>query len=192
MKNFFVIAITATAGIFGLGRFTYADAQQRGPEGRQSSPRERPQMSDEDRAAFLDARLASIRTGLRLSADQEKLWPALEVAARDRARIQLELQKKETEPGSPPNLIEGLRRHGEGDLARGAADMRLADAAQPLWASLSEEQRRRLPMLARGIINIGAHDHERGGGPRPQPDRREPRRDHQGFRPAGDEPAPPR
>lgn len=175
--------------VFGFGLFSsQAEAQQGRPDGRQGPPRERPRMSDEDRSAFLDARLASLRAGLRLAADQEKLWPAFEVAARDRARIQVEIQKKQVEAGPPANLIEGLRRRGEGDVARGAADTRLADAAEPLWASLSEEQRRRFPMLARGIINGGAVDQEQGGGPRPQPDRRDPPRAHQGHKPAGEEP----
>ena len=178
----------AAAFVAGLGLLSsHAEAQQGGPDGRQGPPRERPRISDEDRAAFLDARLASLRAGLRLTADQEKLWPALEAAARDRARTQLEFQKKDAEAGSPANLIEGLRRRGEADLARGAADTRLADAAQPLWASLSEEQRRRLPMLARGIINGGWSDQERGGGARPRPDQRDPQRAHQGHRPAGEE-----
>jgi len=188
MKKYFGSAITAAVFVAGLGLLSsHAEAQQGGPDGRQGPTRERPRLSDEDRGAFLDARLASLRAGLRLTADQEKLWPALEAAARDRARTQVELQKKDVEAGPPANLIEGLRRRGEGDLARGAADTRLADAAQPLWASLSEEQRRRLPMLARGIINGGWSDQERGGGARPRPDQRDPQRAHQGHRPAGEE-----
>ena len=163
--------------VAGLGLFSsHADAQQRGSDGRQGPPRERPRISEDDRSAFLDARLASLRAGLRLTPDQERLWPALEAAARDRAGIQTDIQKKEVEAGPPTNLIEGLRRRGERDFARGAADTRLADAAEPLWASLTEEQRRRLPMLARGIINGGWSDQEQGAGPRPQSDRRDPQR----------------
>ncbi len=44
-------------------------------------------MSPEDRAAFLDARIAAVHAGLKLSADQEKLWPPVETAVRDFAKM---------------------------------------------------------------------------------------------------------
>ena len=151
----FRLAASVAALIVGVGVLgARAVAQQHGPDGRHGRG-PAPQISPEDRAAFLDARLAAIHAGLRLSADQEKLWPPIEAAARERAQIQMETRRKEAEAGPPANLIAGLRRHGETDAARGAADMRLADAALPLWASLSDEQKRRFPLLARGIINAG-------------------------------------
>jgi len=44
---------------------------------------ERMHVNPEDRAAFADARIAAVHAGLKLTADQEKLWPAVETAARD-------------------------------------------------------------------------------------------------------------
>ena len=38
-----------------------------------------------DRAAFLDARIAGLKAGLRLSPEQEKLWPPVEGALRETA-----------------------------------------------------------------------------------------------------------
>ena len=35
-------------------------------------------MNPEDRAAFADARIAAVHAGLKLTADQEKLWPPVE------------------------------------------------------------------------------------------------------------------
>ena len=40
-------------------------------------------MNPEDRAAFVDARIAAVHAGLKLNADQEKLWPPVEAAVRD-------------------------------------------------------------------------------------------------------------
>ena len=166
----FRLAASVAVVMVGLG-FPVAQvfAQQHGPDARHGRGGAAPQMSSEDRAAFLDARLAAIHAGLRLSAEQEKLWPPVEAAARDRAKVQMEIRRKQVEAGPPANLIEGLRRHGETDAARGAADMRLADAAQPLWASLTDEQKRRLPMLARGVVNAGGVEQgprgEHGRGP---------------------------
>src|ERR1700739_3179468 len=44
----------------------------------------------EDRAAFADARIAAIHAGLKLTPDQEKLWPPVEAAARDFAKLRID------------------------------------------------------------------------------------------------------
>lgn len=168
----FGYAAPAAALVLGLGfMVAQAGAQQQGPEGRRPRGDTARQLSPEDRAAFLDARMAALHAGLRLTADQELLWPPVEAAARERANIQTELRRKDVEAGPPGNLIEGLRRHGEADAARGGADTRLADAAKPLWTSLSDEQKRRFPMLARGIINAGQPEPGPRGENRPAPER---------------------
>src|SRR5215468_12152639 len=47
-------------------------------------------MTPEDRAAFVDARIAAVHAGLKLTPDQEKLWPPVEAAVRDFAKLRLE------------------------------------------------------------------------------------------------------
>ena len=44
-------------------------------------------LSPEDRAALLDARIAAVHAGLKLTPDQEKLWPPVEGAVRDFAKL---------------------------------------------------------------------------------------------------------
>ena len=39
-------------------------------------------MSPEDMSAFVDARIAALRAGLKLSTEQERLWPPVEEAIR--------------------------------------------------------------------------------------------------------------
>ena len=51
-----------------------------------SAQQQRSRFSPEDRAAFLDARIAALKAGLELNADQEKNWPPLELAMRDLAK----------------------------------------------------------------------------------------------------------
>ena len=53
--------------------------------------RDRPQgehyrVSEEDRAAFTDARIAALKAGLKLTQAQEKNWPTLETAIREEAK----------------------------------------------------------------------------------------------------------
>src|ERR1700709_1524601 len=47
-------------------------------------------MNPEDRAAFADARIAAVKAGLRLTPDQEKLWPPVEQAVRDFAKLRID------------------------------------------------------------------------------------------------------
>src|SRR3979490_3057134 len=47
-------------------------------------------MNPEDRAAFTDARIAAVHAGLKLNADQEKLWPPVEAAVRDFAKLRID------------------------------------------------------------------------------------------------------
>src|ERR1043165_4631460 len=46
--------------------------------------------SAEDVAAFTDARVAALKAGLKLTAEQEKNWPAVETAIRDLAKERAE------------------------------------------------------------------------------------------------------
>src|SRR5215813_13449357 len=75
---------TVTAGatvlILIAGASAYAQQPPAGPDfGR------RLQLSQEDRAAFVDARIAGLHAGLQLTPEQEKAWPAFEQAYRDLA-----------------------------------------------------------------------------------------------------------
>src|SRR5467141_5010909 len=51
---------------------------------------EHMRMSPEDRAAFTDARIAAVKAGLKLNPDQEKLWPPVEAAVRDFAKLRID------------------------------------------------------------------------------------------------------
>src|SRR5260370_35048423 len=48
------------------------------------------QMNPEDRAAFIDARIAAVKAGLKLTPDQEKLWPPVEAAVRELAKLRID------------------------------------------------------------------------------------------------------
>lgn len=124
----------------------------------------RDALSAQDRDAFMDARLAALRAGLRLTADQDKLWPPVEEAIRAVARQRDEARAirrerwasmRESGPGEIP---ERLRFASDRMLAAGEALRRLADATAPFHASLDEGQKRRLAVLTRFM------EPQRGGG----------------------------
>lgn len=130
-----------------------------GDRGREHGAR----LSPEDRAAFSDARIAALRAGLRLNADQEKNWPAVESALRDLAkeRAQAMAQRRQRrESNERLDPIERLRTASEAMSNRGAALKRLADASEPLYRSLDDAQKRRLEILGRQVMRpqgMGRH-----------------------------------
>lgn len=117
-------------------------------------------VSAEDRAAFLDARIAAVKAGLKLTPEQEKLWGPVETTARDLAmkwsermaerreeRKKRRAEWKENKERPAVDQIDRLRKRADA-LAERATDMkRFADAAQPLYATLDEGQKRRLQTL---------------------------------------------
>ena len=88
----------------------YAYAQQP-PGGRDGGRRWQPRA--EDRAAFLDARLAALHAGLKLTPDQEKSWPAFEQAYRELAALRAErinairADRNRDQSGDPIQRAEG-------------------------------------------------------------------------------------
>ena len=166
MKSRYPIALALTA-MLGATTFValHANAQQSapqaadqramprvhgpmGPDGAMRGPM--MHMTAEDHAAFLDARIAAVKAGLKLNADQEKLWPAIETAVRDGLTKAVELHRQTVEQGRPTDPIAHLRRMADLASARGDALHKIVDAAQPLFATLTDEQKHRLPLLIHG------------------------------------------
>jgi len=113
------------------------------------------QLSPEDRAAFTDARIAAVHAGLKLNPDQEKLWPPVETAVRDFAKLRGEQANARMNAGRNQddqrfdNPVERLRRRAENMAGSAAALKKIADAADPLYKTLDEGQKRRLAILTR-------------------------------------------
>ena len=103
--------------------------------------------SPADREAFLDARIAALHAGLKLTPEQEKLWPAVETALRTAGKNAMDRYRKFKDEPAQATLIDRLRRRGENAVARGQSLEAVADAAAPLYATLGEDQKHRLPVL---------------------------------------------
>jgi LTXXQ motif family protein len=115
-------------------------------------------MSPEDRAAFADARIAAVHAGLKLNPDQEKLWPPVETAVRDFAKLRIDRAnarmnaprddaKDAQAPAKPDGPVARLRERAETMATTAAALKKIADAADPLYKTLDDGQKRRLSIL---------------------------------------------
>jgi hypothetical protein len=150
MWKAFLAGTTALA----IAGSSLAFAQQPGPQAPQAGAegRQHWRPSEQDVDALVDARIAAVKTALKLTPEQEKNWPTVEQVIRDLAkdryhrRTEWRGQRGDRGPIDP---IERLRNRADA-MTRTAADLkRLADAADPLYQSLNDDQKHRLFFLVR-------------------------------------------
>jgi hypothetical protein len=113
---------------------------------------QRPRLTAEDRAA----RIAGLRAGLRLTPAQERNWPAVESALRERAKQRAErfeqfrkLREQADASQRERNMVEGMRTRADAMTTEAATLKRLAEAVDPLYKSLDDSQKQRFAMLYR-------------------------------------------
>lgn len=147
----------ATALAIAGSALAYA---QPGPQGHERGERWRP--SAEDVAAFGAARIAALRAGLKLNAEQEKNWPAVESALQDLAKQRAGRVAARASADKPKDPMERLATRAAALESRGAALKKFAAAAAPLYKSLDDGQKRRFMVLAR----VGGHHGGHGRGHR--------------------------
>ena len=140
-----VLAGTAAAVVISSSSLVFAHRTS----DREGGPRWQP--SAEDRKAFTDARVAALKAGLELTPEQEKNWPAVEVAIRDMAKARADRMAARANEQPPSDPVERLHRRAErlGTVAAGLK--KLADAEEPLYKSLDDAQKRRFKILMRAL-----------------------------------------
>jgi hypothetical protein len=131
-----------------------AHAQQTSTTGEVDRP------SRTDLNALTDARIMIVKATLQLTPDQEKYWPAIEQAIRQRAMDRTEriegfvIRTTEGQAQGGPvealqnrNPVELMQRRAESAQQRATDLKKLADAWQPLYQTLTPDQKRRMAAL---------------------------------------------
>jgi hypothetical protein len=150
------IVVAGTTALF-LAASPSANAQSSQTTSTSPSPE---RLNAADRNNLTDMRIDLVKAALQLTPEQEKLWPPVESAIRARAedrkarvaKIQ-ETVGRRVDEGRVEALrnrdpIAFLQRRSEA-LAQRSADLdKLAEAWQPLYKTLSPEQRQRMAALA--------------------------------------------
>jgi hypothetical protein len=123
---------------------------------------------------MLDAKLAGLKAGLKLTPDQEKLWGPFEAAVRAAAAMRMEhmeemmarmhdmragddMEKEDGEFGQGMSPVQRLDRLAGRLSEAGAALKKIADAANPLYDSLNEEQKHIFGFLSSEMVRMGHH-----------------------------------
>src|SRR5689334_25407198 len=92
-------------------------------------------MSPEDRSAYADARIAAVHAGLKLTPDQEKLWPPVEAAVKEFAKLRIDranarmnaMRDDDRDRQGPRDPVARLRERADAMGATAAALKKIAD-----------------------------------------------------------------
>lgn len=117
-----------------------------------------------DLSALTDMRIDVVKAALQLTPDQEKYWPAIETAIRDRAKdrqARIAEAAKRMADRRDGNVADALRNRNPVDfmrrravaLERRGADLKkLADAWEPLYQTLKPDQKKRMAFLTLVVL----------------------------------------
>jgi hypothetical protein len=155
--------VLATSTALAIAGSSLAYAQQGADQGKRAEAhRWRP--SAEDVTAYGDARIAALKAGLKLTAEQEKLWPPLEKAMRDMAKQRSDRFAARASAERPKDPVARLKLRAERMEQTGASLKAVADAAAPLYASLDDAQKKRFRVMAHFEGRRFAQGYGRHGG----------------------------
>jgi hypothetical protein len=156
------VAVGTTAFFMAASPLAYAAETSSGTNN-SSSTVGMTHPSAADLKSLTDARVAMVKAALQLTPDQEKYWPSLEDAIRTRAKNRQARweQVAELHDSTPMDALRGrnpielMQRRATSLSQRGADLKKVADAWEPLYKTLSEDQKKRMAFVtivaARGI-----------------------------------------
>ena len=141
-------AVAATAVLMTMSPLTAYAAETSTTVGMQH-----PSSADVNK--LTDMRVGIVKSALQMPPDQEKYWPAIEQAIRARAKNRQARWEKVAElheSGSKEalgelNPIDLMQRRADRLVQRGTDLKKLAEAWEPLYKTLSEDQKNRMAFV---------------------------------------------
>jgi hypothetical protein len=116
-------------------------------------PDRRPAFTRAELDSLTNARIAGIKAGLNLTADQQRLFEPVEQALRAMAASRADrMESFRRNAGGPPprpDLAQRLEMQAERATRAAQSLTTLSNAVKPFYASLDDSQKKLLPMLMR-------------------------------------------
>ena len=117
---------------------------------------ENGKLSQTDFKALTDARIGVAKAALQLTPEQQKYWPAIEEAIRTRAEARYRrlsnLQGRAAAQRADRDPLQLIRERAEIMDERATGLKKLADAWQPLYQTLSPDQKGRMRVVVTRVI----------------------------------------
>ena len=147
------VAVGLTALFVTASSLAYAQSPSATTTTGGSQESARPSAADLN--ALTDARIGIVKAALQLTPEQAKYWPAVEEAIRNRAMgMQVRLAARRQRDQGASDIVDVVRHRADALAQRSAELKQLADAWQPLSATLTPEQKQRLRFFATNILRL--------------------------------------
>ena len=147
------VAVGLTALFVTASSLAYAQSPSATTTTGGSQESARPSAADLN--ALTDARIGIVKAALQLTPEQAKYWPAVEEAIRNRAMgMQVRLAARRQRDQGDSDIVDVVRHRADALAQRSAELKQLADAWQPLSATLTPEQKQRLRFFAENILRL--------------------------------------
>src|SRR3984957_15842491 len=115
---------------------------------------ERTELSASQMADRADARTAKMKVDLNLTTDQEKNWSGFASAMQDFGKKQgdrrIAMRGARAQLQGKFDVLDEMRKSADAQIERSNDRKKLADAAQPLYASLTDQQKSRFAEILFG------------------------------------------
>jgi hypothetical protein len=140
-----VIFVMSTALLIGTAMTGSAVARDRSDRSELTAS----QMTDR-----ADVRTAKMKVDLNLTADQEKNWAGFASAMQDMSKKQADrriaIRDARAQQHGSFDALDEMRKSADSQIERSNDRKKLADAAQPLYTSLNEQQKSRFAEILFG------------------------------------------
>ncbi len=152
MKKHLLLAATAALLAFpAIGLPAAAETPETAAQAKQAS---------EDHATLVDAKIAALKTGLKLTTGQEKNWESLEKVLREvaaaRSARKAEARQQASDMLDKDEVIAGMKLGARLLKARSEDLEKVSEAAAPLFASMDEAQKHRFALLLHSFAGHSA------------------------------------
>jgi hypothetical protein len=108
---------------------------------------DRSELTANQMADRADAQTAKLKVDLNLTADQEKNWSGFASAMQDMSRKQADhriaMRDARAQQGAKFDVLDEMRKNADAQIERSNDRKKLADAAQPLYATFNDQQKQR-------------------------------------------------
>jgi hypothetical protein len=108
---------------------------------------DRSELSANQMVDRADVRTAKLKVDLNLTADQEKNWSRFASAMQDMSKKQADrriaIRDARAEQQGKFDVLDEMRKNADAQIERSNDQKKLADAAQPLYTTLNEQQKER-------------------------------------------------
>jgi len=147
------LTLSAVALVVGMGgSIAYAETAAPGARALDEQT-----LTQTDLNALTDARLGVIKAALQMTPDQAKYWPAIEEAVRARAagrQQRLKTLAALRDKGGDADPVALLQERASHLIQRGTDLKKVADAWEPLYKTLNDEQKQRMRLFAADFLKV--------------------------------------